>query len=413
MDVIRLIQDFNAGRDPERLQMKYRAMRASPFAFLRGSCHLFYARLPRGGIFKTAPRVWCCGDLHLENFGSYQADNRLVYFDINDFDESALAPASWDLVRLLASLRVAAGERDLNDDPVQALCRHALDAYAAALASGKAGWVERDTAQGLVQELLDGLRQREHSRFLDARTVLLKRGRRQLRVDGEKALPASAARRAAVTSFMEDFAARQPDPRFYEVIDVARRVAGIGSLGLDRDVILVRGKGSPDGNVLLDLKPAQPSSLLQRLKLTQPAWASEAQRIVEVQTRMQAVPMAFLQVVRFGQRPSVLRALQPSEDRVRLKGQRHSGGERETFFAQLGQLTAWAHLRSAGRDGSARADELIDFGRRAKWRERLLEASRDGARQVVRDFADYRRAWDEGAFTTSTPGAPGAGSGDG
>jgi uncharacterized protein (DUF2252 family) len=72
-------------------------MRASPFAFLRGSCHLFYDRLPRGGIFRSSPLAWSCGDLHLENFGSFKGDNRLVYFDINDFDESALAPASWDL----------------------------------------------------------------------------------------------------------------------------------------------------------------------------------------------------------------------------------------------------------------------------------------------------------------------------
>ncbi len=44
----------------------------------------------------------------MENFGSYKGDNRQVYFDINDFDEGALAPASWDLVRLLASIQCGA-----------------------------------------------------------------------------------------------------------------------------------------------------------------------------------------------------------------------------------------------------------------------------------------------------------------
>lgn len=58
------IQRANAGRDPERLARKYRAMRASPFVFLRGTCALFYARLPSGGIFKAAPKVWACGDMH-------------------------------------------------------------------------------------------------------------------------------------------------------------------------------------------------------------------------------------------------------------------------------------------------------------------------------------------------------------
>jgi hypothetical protein len=33
---------------------------------------------------------------HIENFGSYKGDNRLVYFDIGDFDESLLGPSAWD-----------------------------------------------------------------------------------------------------------------------------------------------------------------------------------------------------------------------------------------------------------------------------------------------------------------------------
>ena len=93
MNVIREIQAYNAGRDPERLALKYQKMRSSPFGFLRASCHLFYARLPKTELFKAAPLTWICGDLHLENFGSYKGNNRLSYFDLNDFDEAALAPA--------------------------------------------------------------------------------------------------------------------------------------------------------------------------------------------------------------------------------------------------------------------------------------------------------------------------------
>ena len=104
------IAAFNAGRDPRRLERKYRAMRLDPFVFFRGTAHLYWEdwarraeRLPK------SPTVWACGDLHLENFGSYLGDNRLVYFDLNDFDEAAMAPAIADLTRLLASLRLAGG----------------------------------------------------------------------------------------------------------------------------------------------------------------------------------------------------------------------------------------------------------------------------------------------------------------
>ena len=99
MNVVQQIRAFNAGRGPERLGLKYNKMRSDPFVFLRGACHLFYDRLPCKGLFKSAPLVWSCGDLHVENFRSYKGDNRPVYFDMNDFDEGLLAPASWDAVR--------------------------------------------------------------------------------------------------------------------------------------------------------------------------------------------------------------------------------------------------------------------------------------------------------------------------
>ena len=64
-DLIKLLKADNAGRDPERLKLKWAAMRGNPFVFLRGTCRLFYERLPQAGVFKSAPPVWICGDLHL------------------------------------------------------------------------------------------------------------------------------------------------------------------------------------------------------------------------------------------------------------------------------------------------------------------------------------------------------------
>ena len=395
MDVVRQIRDFNAGRDPERLALKYRAMRSSPFAFLRGTCHLFYDDLPRGGVFKTAPLVWVCGDLHLENFGSSKGDNRLVYFDVNDFDEAALAPASWDLIRFLTSLRVGADGLAVNDSKADALCQTFLDAYGSALTLGKAYWVERETAQGLVRELLDGLRNRARPSFLDSRTTI-KRDRRVLRVDGKKALPASDVQRAAIAEFMHEFAKGQPNPDFYTVLDVARRVAGTGSLGVDRYAILVRGKGSPDGNYLLDLKQALPSSLLPNLKVTQPRWKTQAHRIVALQRREQAVSSAFLQPVIVGEDPYVLRALQPAEDRVALTRSHRTPAELEQVIGTMGRIVAWAQLRGAGREGSAIADALIEFAQRKKWKAQLLDASQDCAVQVRKDAALFNATWDDG-----------------
>ena len=397
MDVVREIIGFNAGRDPERLRLKYSHMRADPFVFLRGTCHLFYARLPGGGVFRSAPAVWSCGDLHLENFGSYKGDNRLAYFDLNDFDEGVLAPASWDLVRLLTSVHVGAGTLALKSAAAQSLCETFLDAYRLALLAGKAYWVDPRTADGLVQKLLEGLRLRQREAFLDART-LTRHGHRRLRTDGRKALPVTDEQRDRVAKFMVDFAATQPNPGFYRTLDVARRIAGTGSLGVERYAILVEGKGSPGGNYLLDLKQSLPSSLTPRLKTAQPAWASEAHRVVAVQRRMQAVSMAFLHPVAIGKTPYVLRGLQASEDRVTLDGARQSLGEIAEVIATMGRAVAWAQLRSSGRQGSASADELIDFAEGRKWREKLLAAAEAMAVRTRQDAATFAAAYDDGAF---------------
>jgi len=395
-DVIHAIQTFNAGRDPERLALKYANMRASPFVFLRGTCHLFYRRLPDVPVLAEAPAVWCCGDLHLQNFGSYMGDNRLAYFDINDFDESALAPASWDLVRFLASVLVGAGSMDVKKKEAGELCEAFLDGYCLTLVSGKAGWVERESAHGLIGDLLGSLKGRLRPAFLDSRTTL-KGKRRRLRVDNGKALPASDAARAKVTQLIGELAASRDDPRFYEVLDVARRIAGTGSLGVDRYVILVRGKGLPDGNYLLDLKEALPSSLTPYLKIPQPAWKTEAERAVAVERRMQVVSAAFLQPIRVGKRAYVLRDLQPTSDRISLDVGRSGFDAVRGGIAEMGRILASAQLRSGGRDGSAIADALIAFGQGA-WRTALLGAARACAGQVEKDWAAYCTAYDDGAF---------------
>ncbi|MBV8603075.1 MAG: DUF2252 domain-containing protein [Pelomonas sp.] len=398
IDVVKSVVAFNQGRDPDRLPMKFARMRASAFGFLRGSAHLFYDRLPHAGPFANdaAPHAWICGDAHLENFGSYKGDNRLAYFDINDFDEATLAPVTWDLVRFLASVLVADAAVKATPEQAGQLCEEFLDAYAAVLAGGKAGWVERDTTDGLVRSLLDDVSNRTRPEFLDRRTVLEGK-HRTIRCDGKHALAASKKQRAAVEALISGVARQAPDPAFYDVLDVARRIAGTGSLGVDRFIVLVRGKGSPDNNYLLDLKQAMPSAPQQHLTIRQPAWHSEAARVVALQRRMQAVSMAFLQPIDWQGCSYILRGLLPSEDRVSLCAPAAGfSGIRGAIRTMAGAMAS-AHLRSSGREGSAIADEFIAFGAAIDaWRAPMLAAAKDVARQVKADFEVFASAYDAG-----------------
>ena len=210
-------------------------------------------------MLAAAPALLVCGDLHLENFGAYKGDNRLAYFDLNDFDEAALAPFTLDLLRFVSSIHVAASHLRLSTRQAEGLGSLFLDRYRQWILDGKARWLERSTAEGMVRDLLGGVIKRTRRQLLKARTVRAGAGRR-LRLN-ERALPIAKEERGRLTSVIERFGAARGEPRFYRLLDAARRVAGNGSLGLERYVLLVEGKGSPRGNYLLDLKRAVPSAL--------------------------------------------------------------------------------------------------------------------------------------------------------
>ena len=382
------IESYNQGRDPERLLLKYQAMQHDAFAFLRGTAHLFYQDWPQDSPLNDAPLAWLCGDLHLENFGSYKGDNRLSYFDLNDFDEAALAPCTWDLARFLCSVLVRSQTLGVDQTQALQLCEGFLDTYCRELGECKARWIERSTSTGMIRDLLKNLKRRSRADLLHERTVN-HHGERVLKIDGVKALLASVDEKQKVTALIDLFAARQAEPAFFQVLDVARRIAGTGSLGLERYVILVYGKGT-DHHYLLDLKYQPGSSLTPFLTAPQPVWNCEAERVVTLQHRGQAIAPAFLSAVTDGKRSYLLKELMPQQDRLHL---RHWNGKLprlQKVVHAMAALVAWQHIRTGGWQGSAIADQWQAFGRQNAWRQPLLEYALVYSRQVRLDWLSFK-----------------------
>jgi len=402
LTLVERIKQFNADREPERLAIKYRLMRTDPFVLLRGTCHLFYEDWHQQLYEIDAPSGWISGDLHLENFGSFKGDNHLVYFDLNDFDEALLAPAHWELSRLMTSILVAANSLKLSHADALSLCDTFLNQYTATLTAGKAKWIERKTASGMIKDLLDPLKRRTRKELLDNRAPLHD-GKRRLLLDGTKFLPTKKNVRNQILSLLESFAATQSNPEFYQPLDIARRIAGTGSLGIERYAILVKGNGSPDENYLIDLKQAKPSAVLPylppRLKKAQPHWKSEAERIVNIQKRAQAVSPGLLEAIDLNQQAYVIKRLQPLDDRLKLTLWDGKINRLIAVIESMGQLVAWSHLRSSGRQGSAITDAWIVFGNECEnWRRPLPKLAVDAANKSAADWQVYAKAYDAGDF---------------
>src|SRR5271166_4196460 len=112
-DPLHILGGSNASRLPELVPVRNGRMMASPFAFYRGCPAVMAADLSRTPA--TGIRLQICGDAHLLNFGTFATPERNQVFDLNDFDETQAGPWEWDVMRLAASLVVAARTSGLSD----------------------------------------------------------------------------------------------------------------------------------------------------------------------------------------------------------------------------------------------------------------------------------------------------------
>ncbi len=310
-DPIKLLIESDTGRIPSLLPIRYGRMRQSSFAFLRGAAALMAFDLAQTPT--TRLRVQACGDCHIMNFGAFATPERNLIFDINDFDETLPAPWEWDLKRLIVSIEVAGRAAGTKS-------RHREHAVRAAVRSYREHLGEFATMPSLdvwyqqidFQELLDKVPGPEN-RKRDQRTV--EKARRD--TVPTSLLPSVAAastkikdhrpliyhlpsqrtaayRRQAASAFKRyrDSLAMSSRVLFdrFELLDVALKVVGIGSVGTFCEVALFRdAQAAP---LFLQVKEAHASVLEPYAGRS--SFATHGQRVVYGQRLMQAASDIFL-----------------------------------------------------------------------------------------------------------------------
>jgi len=393
------IKQFNSSRLPAYTAIKFETMAEDPFRFFRGSCHLFYEDLSHAGSFPSSPISWICGDLHLENFGTYKGDNRLIYFDLNDFDEGLLAPAAWEVVRMMTSIFVGCESLGINRKETRQIADLFLRNYTLHLSSGKARYLEAETANGIVRTFLERIAQRKQKELIRQRTEEGKNGRLQLRIDHVRFFPIDKDLRKQLMAHVNQWMQKSPLLKDrYQAIDACFRVAGTGSLGVSRYVFLIRNNEDAKKHMLIDMKEAQASSVQPWLKVPQPNWASEADRVVAIQHRMQNINPALLSTTLFRGLPYVMKEMQPTADKIDFLMVKDRYKAIACVVEDMAFLTASAQLRSAGRQGAAVPDQLIEFGQDTLWQAPLLEYATQYAAQVKKDYQEYFTAYKAGHF---------------
>ena len=394
------LTEFNKDLLPDMVQLKYKAMSANVFSFYRGTCHLFYQDLSVAPPLPPSPTTWTCGDLHLENFGSYKADNHLVYFDMNDFDEGILAPANWELVRMLTSIFIAFDNLDIEQEKAMNMAQLFLKNYSVTLTKGKSVGIDPRTARGIVCAFLTAVEKRRQKDLLRKRTVPKKK-KLALSLEHEKQFELDKTLKKELTAHINEWIATSNDgPYNFKVLDAIFRLAGTGSVGVRRYLFLLKSLNTKNKYLLLDMKQARTSSLQPYVNIKQPAWASEAERVIDVQQRMQNVLPSLQGTTIFKDDAYTLQEMQPTEDKINFELIKDQYRDIYQVIDDMALLTASAQLRSGGRQGSAIIDELIAFGEDTQWHEAVLKYAVKYAKQVKRDYKEFITGYKKGKYQT-------------
>jgi uncharacterized protein (DUF2252 family) len=287
---VELLASQDETRMPELVPVRYGRMLASPFSFYRGGAAIMAADLaatPSSGL-----EVQLCGDAHLSNFGGFQAPDRRLVFDINDFDETLPGPFEWDVKRLAASFEVAGRERNFRRRDRRAAILAGLGAYRQAMREFATMrdidvWYSRLDIVQVFERYQSSVSKREIKRFnkavakarhkdsLRALSKLTEHHNGEIRIAHRPPLLvpvrefASAEDQDRVREGMErlltEYQATLDDhdrrlAERYRYVDAARKVVGVGSVGTHAWIALLFGRDSGDP-LFLQVKEAQPSVL--------------------------------------------------------------------------------------------------------------------------------------------------------
>jgi uncharacterized protein (DUF2252 family) len=335
-DPVGLLEEQNLTREPDLVPVRHGRMLVSPFTFYRGTAKIMAADL--AGTPTAGLHVQLCGDAHLSNFGMFASPERRLLFDLNDFDETLPGPFEYDVKRLAASFTIAARNNGFTKADTRAATLASVAAYREAMAGFAAmGTLEIWYAHLAEDELLKGVQSaaaeaskaskkaakaakraqktaqrtaaKAHTR--DSLQALSKLGERvdgQYRIVSQPPIIVPAREleatygvsaetlqgvihkqyRAYRATLRDD--QRQLLERF-QMVDMARKVVGVGSVGTRAYIVLLQGRDQHDP-LFLQVKEATASVLEGHLAKSR--YKQPGERVVRGQRMMQAASDIFL-----------------------------------------------------------------------------------------------------------------------
>ncbi|NNN02866.1 MAG: DUF2252 domain-containing protein [Acidimicrobiaceae bacterium] len=373
-DVLEVLHRDDPSRVESLLALRTLRMSESPFAFFRGSALLMAEDLARGPASPWT--VTSAGDAHLANFGAYASPERRIVFDLNDFDEGAKAPFEWDVKRLATSVVIAGAERGVVEEDRQ---HHLAELVAREYRRAMRRFAEETRLEvwsatldvaAVMNELRGEFSDALRRRIADVLDHLQTRSDNELTrrhvIDGDppsfieepphfthETSPDSTGfssedAKRVVELYADSLSSEHAELLSqFRVVDAARHVVGVGSVGVECWAVLLCGRDHRD-NFLLQIKEAVHSVIDRALERT---GEDPGVRVVRAQRLLQAAVDPFLGHARLSvggsERSFYVRRLydhRASVDVSRLNPQ---------MLEAYGRVCAWVLARAHARGGEA------------------------------------------------------------
>ena len=332
-DPVALLEAQNATREPDLVPVRHGRMMVSPFTFYRGAAKIMAADLkdtPRAGL-----DTQLCGDAHLSNFGGFASPERVLLFDLNDFDETLPGPFEYDVQRMAASFTIAARNNGFTEAEGRAASLASAAEYREAmLRFAEMGtmeiWYSKVSAQDVLDAVNAATRSLKGADKKQAKTLQKNATKLAAKahtrdstqalsklaeiVDGryrivsqppvivpsrdmpaQYGLSVQEIEHIVHEQFREYRATLRDDQRHllerFEVIDLARKVVGVGSVGTRAFIVLLQGRDQQDP-LFLQVKEATASVLEDHLPKSR--YRQPGERVVQGQRMMQAASDIYL-----------------------------------------------------------------------------------------------------------------------
>jgi len=427
-DPIELLERQSETRVPELVPIRYGRMLLSPFSFYRGAAIIMASDL--AGTPHSGLTVQCCGDAHLSNFGVFASPERQLVFDVNDFDETLPGPWEWDVKRLAASMVIAARDNGFAAKDQDQVVLDTVAEYRSAMVrfaamSNLDVWYAHLDVDAALQEfgsqLEPKIAKRTEKSLAKARTrdsisafsKLTRVVDGQTRIAADPPLIVPIEDLAQGSEHDEMFDALHEHLRTYRrtlahdrrvlleqfrLVDFARKVVGVGSVGTRASIALLLGRDDQDP-LFLQLKEAQASVLEEFLAPSE--FRNHGERVVTGQRLMQASSDIFLGWLHL---ESDLDS-QPRDFYGRQLRDWKGSAEIEQMsaksMAQYGRLCGWTLARAHARSGDRIAIAAY-LGQGSSFDRALVPFSHAYAEQNERDHHALAKAVKSGQIAAET-----------